>query len=64
MFEGIAEPLIVSAMEGYNGIWVVTVASVFCYGQTGSGKTYTMYGNITTVLVGITIESRYRCDFL
>ncbi|XP_042715901.2 centromere-associated protein E isoform X3 [Chrysemys picta bellii] len=38
VYEGVAVPIIKSAVQGYNG-------TVFAYGQTASGKTYTMMGN-------------------
>jgi kinesin family member 6/9 len=37
IFKEIAEPVIDSCMEGYNG-------TIFAYGQTGSGKTFTITG--------------------
>lgn len=37
VYELVGKPVILKAMEGYNG-------TVFTYGQTGSGKTYTMRG--------------------
>jgi hypothetical protein len=33
----VAQPVVVSTLEGYNG-------TVFAYGQTGSGKTFTITG--------------------
>ncbi|KAM9026537.1 centromere-associated protein E [Ara ararauna] len=38
LYEGVAVPIIQSAVQGYNG-------TIFAYGQTASGKTYTMMGN-------------------
>ncbi|XP_076820259.1 uncharacterized protein LOC143465709 isoform X2 [Clavelina lepadiformis] len=40
VYEEIAEPIVQSAMQGFNG-------TVFAYGQTSSGKTYTMFGSQT-----------------
>lgn len=37
IFDTIAEPVIDSVLQGYNG-------TIFAYGQSGSGKTYTMTG--------------------
>ena len=37
VFERITEPILESAMQGYNG-------TVFAYGQTSSGKTHTLMG--------------------
>ncbi|NWI17167.1 CENPE protein, partial [Crypturellus soui] len=38
LYEGVAVPIVQSAVQGYNG-------TIFAYGQTASGKTYTMMGN-------------------
>ncbi|XP_005168062.1 centromere-associated protein E isoform X1 [Danio rerio] len=38
LYQDIAKPLVVSAVEGYNG-------TIFAYGQTSSGKTFTMMGS-------------------
>ncbi|XP_053922333.1 centromere-associated protein E isoform X2 [Cuculus canorus] len=38
LYEGVAVPIIQSAVQGYNG-------TIFAYGQTASGKTYTMMGS-------------------
>ena len=38
VFEAVVQPLIDSAMNGFN-------ATVLAYGQTASGKTYTMMGS-------------------
>ncbi|KAK1802937.1 hypothetical protein P4O66_021473 [Electrophorus voltai] len=38
LYQEIAKPLVVSAVEGYNG-------TIFAYGQTSSGKTFTMMGS-------------------
>lgn len=38
MYEGHIRPVVLAAMEGYNG-------TIFSYGQTGSGKTHTMTGS-------------------
>ncbi|XP_030293943.1 centromere-associated protein E isoform X2 [Sparus aurata] len=38
LYQGIAKPLVVSSVEGYNG-------TIFAYGQTSSGKTFTMMGS-------------------
>ena len=37
VFESVAQPVVDSVLEGYNG-------TVFAYGQTGSGKTFTITG--------------------
>lgn len=37
VFHKIAQPIVDSCLEGYNG-------TIFAYGQTGSGKTYTIQG--------------------
>ena len=37
VFETIAQPVVDSVLEGYNG-------TIFAYGQTGSGKTFTITG--------------------
>jgi kinesin family protein 6/9 len=37
VFERVAQPVVDSVMEGFNG-------TIFAYGQTGSGKTYTLTG--------------------
>ena len=37
--ERVAEPVVASVFEGYNG-------TVFAYGQTGSGKTFTLTGGV------------------
>ena len=37
MFDAAARPVVLSALEGYNG-------TIFAYGQTGSGKTFTITG--------------------
>ncbi|XP_073698964.1 uncharacterized protein [Garra rufa] len=38
LYQDIAKPLVVSAVEGYNG-------TIFAYGQTSSGKTFSMMGS-------------------
>ncbi|KAM5191512.1 centromere-associated protein E [Mantella aurantiaca] len=38
VYQGVAVPIIRSALQGYNG-------TIFAYGQTSSGKTYTMMGS-------------------
>ncbi|XP_067298423.1 centromere-associated protein E isoform X2 [Pseudorasbora parva] len=38
LYHDIAKPLVVSAVEGYNG-------TIFAYGQTSSGKTFSMMGS-------------------
>ncbi|XP_071412044.1 centromere-associated protein E isoform X2 [Pithys albifrons albifrons] len=38
LYDGVAVPIIQSAVRGYNG-------TIFAYGQTASGKTYTMMGS-------------------
>lgn len=38
LYRSIAEPVVDSVLEGYNG-------TVFAYGQTGTGKTHTMHGD-------------------
>ncbi|NXF34290.1 CENPE protein, partial [Nyctibius bracteatus] len=42
LYEGVAVPIIQSAVQGYNG-------TIFAYGQTASGKTYTMMGSEDSV---------------
>ncbi|KAM9295927.1 centromere-associated protein E [Morus bassanus] len=42
LYEGVAVPIIQSAVQGYNG-------TIFAYGQTASGKTHTMMGNEDSV---------------
>ncbi|NWX86261.1 CENPE protein, partial [Nothoprocta pentlandii] len=42
LYEGVAVPIVQSAVQGYNG-------TIFAYGQTASGKTYTMMGNDDSV---------------
>ncbi|NWY90602.1 CENPE protein, partial [Loxia curvirostra] len=42
LYDGVAVPIIQSAVRGYNG-------TIFAYGQTASGKTYTMMGNEESV---------------
>ncbi|KAM6270189.1 centromere-associated protein E [Porphyrio hochstetteri] len=42
LYDGVAVPIIQSAVRGYNG-------TIFAYGQTASGKTYTMMGNKDSV---------------
>ncbi|XP_067424353.1 centromere-associated protein E [Emydura macquarii macquarii] len=42
VYEGVAVPIIKSAVKGYNG-------TIFAYGQTASGKTYTMMGSDKSV---------------
>ena len=37
MFEAVAQPVVDSVLEGFNG-------TIFAYGQTGSGKTFTITG--------------------
>jgi kinesin family protein 6/9 len=37
VFESVGKPIVMSALDGYNG-------TVFAYGQTGSGKTFTITG--------------------
>ncbi|KAJ7327081.1 hypothetical protein JRQ81_016840 [Phrynocephalus forsythii] len=41
VYQGVAAPIIKSAVQGYNG-------TIFAYGQTASGKTYTMLGTKET----------------
>lgn len=41
LYQAIANPLVVSTVEGYNG-------TIFAYGQTSSGKTFTMMGSDRT----------------
>ncbi|XP_010215383.1 PREDICTED: centromere-associated protein E [Tinamus guttatus] len=42
LYQGVAVPIVQSAVQGYNG-------TIFAYGQTASGKTYTMMGNDDSV---------------
>jgi kinesin family member 3B len=46
VFATVAQPIIDSAMNGYNG-------TIFAYGQTGTGKTHTMEGQPSDELKGI-----------
>eukprot|EP00743_Colponemidia_sp_Colp-15_P006180 GILK01006645.1.p1 GENE.GILK01006645.1~~GILK01006645.1.p1 ORF type:complete len:627 (+),score=116.77 GILK01006645.1:176-1882(+) len=46
VFSTVAQPVILSCLEGYNG-------TIFTYGQTGSGKTYTMSGGETYAERGV-----------
>jgi kinesin family protein 6/9 len=39
VFERVAEPVVASVLDGFNG-------TIFAYGQTGSGKTYTLTGGV------------------
>jgi len=39
VFERVARPVVVSALDGFNG-------TIFAYGQTGSGKTFTITGGV------------------
>ena len=39
VFERVAEPVVDSVLEGFNG-------TIFAYGQTGSGKTFTLTGGV------------------
>eukprot|EP01012_Entosiphon_sulcatum_P022815 TRINITY_DN277_c0_g1_i1.p1 TRINITY_DN277_c0_g1~~TRINITY_DN277_c0_g1_i1.p1 ORF type:complete len:563 (+),score=83.82 TRINITY_DN277_c0_g1_i1:58-1746(+) len=41
IFDEIARPVVLSALQGFNG-------NIFAYGQTSSGKTFTMSGHGTT----------------
>jgi Kinesin motor domain len=38
MYKSLAQPIVIKALEGYNG-------TIFAYGQTCSGKTHTMVGS-------------------
>lgn len=46
VFACVAQPIIDSVMNGYNG-------TIFAYGQTGTGKTHTMEGKASPELRGI-----------
>ena len=46
VFATVAQPIIDSAMSGYNG-------TIFAYGQTGTGKTHTMEGQPNELEQGI-----------
>jgi hypothetical protein len=46
VFACVAQPIIDSVMNGYNG-------TIFAYGQTGTGKTHTMEGQASPELRGI-----------
>lgn len=37
LFDKVAKPTVLSALEGFNG-------TIFAYGQSGSGKTFTISG--------------------
>lgn len=57
MFERVAQPVVVSTLEGFNG-------TVFAYGQTGSGKTFTITGGaeryVDRGVIPRTISSIFR----
>ncbi|CAG9462974.1 unnamed protein product [Pedinophyceae sp. YPF-701] len=59
VYQAAARNLVLSAMEGVNGI-------VFAYGQTGSGKTFTMRGVMTQAVqeVFAAIHATPRREFL
>lgn len=42
IFQGAAQPIIQSVLEGFNG-------TIFAYGQTSSGKTHTMQGDLDNI---------------
>jgi MFS-type transporter involved in bile tolerance (Atg22 family) len=46
VYTAIAQPVILSALEGVNG-------TIFAYGQTSSGKTYSMSGIIKMAMAEI-----------
>ncbi|XP_047128724.1 centromere-associated protein E isoform X3 [Hydra vulgaris] len=48
-FKQVAEPLVYSALSGFNGI-------LMCYGQTGTGKTHSLMSND-----GMTVRIVYKC---
>lgn len=49
VFKEVAQPLLRSALSGFNGI-------LMCYGQTGTGKTYTLMSND-----GMTVRVICKC---
>ncbi|XP_057306892.1 kinesin-like protein KIF15 isoform X3 [Hydractinia symbiolongicarpus] len=49
VFKTVGEPLVYSALSGFNGI-------LMCYGQTGTGKTYTLMSND-----GMSVRIIYQC---
>ncbi|KAM6120403.1 centromere-associated protein E [Pterocles gutturalis] len=57
LYEGVAVPIIQSAVQGYNG-------TIFAYGQTASGKTYTMMGNEDSVgIIPKAIQNVFKIIF-
>ncbi|XP_051785600.1 centromere-associated protein E [Erpetoichthys calabaricus] len=55
VYQQIAHPVVVSALEGYNG-------TVFAYGQTSSGKTFTMMGDDASYgIIQLAINDIFKC---
>ncbi|XP_077156854.1 centromere-associated protein E isoform X2 [Paroedura picta] len=54
VYKEVADPIIKSAVQGYNG-------TIFAYGQTASGKTYTMLGTkVSPGILPMAIEDVFR----
>ncbi|XP_052334724.1 centromere-associated protein E isoform X2 [Oncorhynchus keta] len=54
LYQELAKPLVVSAVEGYNG-------TIFAYGQTSSGKTFTMMGSsLTPGVIPLAMEDVFQ----
>ena len=51
VFETVAQPVVDSVLEGYNG-------TIFAYGQTGSGKTFTITGGAERYVVSANVTAR------
>ncbi|XP_060088631.1 centromere-associated protein E [Heteronotia binoei] len=59
VYKEVADPIIKSAVQGYNG-------TIFAYGQTASGKTYTMLGTKSSPgILPLAIEDVFKtiCGF-
>ncbi|XP_041117213.1 centromere-associated protein E isoform X2 [Polyodon spathula] len=54
LYQEVARPLVVSAVNGYNG-------TIFAYGQTSSGKTFTMMGNQSSLgVIPLAIQDIFK----
>ncbi|KAK1174946.1 centromere-associated protein E-like [Acipenser oxyrinchus oxyrinchus] len=54
VYQDVAQPLVVSAVNGYNG-------TIFAYGQTSSGKTFTMMGSQSSLgVIPLAIQDIFK----